>query len=795
MAKDKPRIFSDLERSANFIPAPLYWGDTNATVLGVNDLALRTIDVKREDIVGKNVYAVHSKDLADIIMKHDIQVIKEKKTITFEESIVDAKTGTTRDFLSIKAPLFDDDGVEVVGLIETSIDITERKENERLRVETELQKVKLKELESFRKIIDQAAYDTQSPLAILLVLAERCMGLPKEKIFETLDTLSAFVPLPIYWVDTHAISLGGNRCIVEAMGGSSIDEYIGKTAYEFYPYEIADHIVKFNEKVARTGKVLSQEEPIKDVTTGEDKCFISYKAPLFDNTGSVVGVVGVSSDITATKNSERLKIEIELQKTKIQEQERFGKIVSQVAHDIRSPLTSLSIITEMCKEIPESKRITLRDVVTSINDIANNLLGSYKKSEDEVGDGNQTRQPILLSLVLSEILSSKKYQHNGSCVHFNLSIAQEGHFACVYGNQSNFRRMISNLINNAVEACDGKEGIVDLKLNLDDKQVKVIIQDNGKGISKEVLDKIDNKIAVTSGKKDGSGIGLGQVRDTLLACKGKMLIESKIGKGTKITLIFPKGKAADWIAEEIKLNKNDIVVVLDDDSSIHGAWKSRFEPYESELNIHNFKSGEEAMGFINSLNPEERAIVFLLSDYELINQELNGLQIIDQLSMHNRCLLVTSHYNSQKVRNLATQAGIKILPKQLASEIPIKIEEKEIKSDIGNLKKVELVIIDDDQILADSLANFLKERFTGVEAYYHPNHFLKNLSRYAKDTIICMDHDFKAQIDGIELAKQLNEAGYTKLYLFSGKTFEEGELPDYLTLLLKGDMDALDKLV
>ena len=58
-----------------------------------------------------------------------------------------------------------------------------------------------------------------------------------------------------------------------------------------------------------------------------------------------------------------------------------------------------------------------------------------------------------------------------------------------------------------------------------------------------------------------------------------------------------------------------------------------------------------------------------------------------------------------------------------------------------------------------------------------------------------MDHDFKSQMNGIDLAKQLHEAGYTKLYLLSGTTFKKGETPDYLTVLLKGDMDALMRLV
>ena len=617
----------------------------------------------------------------------------------------------------------------------------------------------------------------------------------KPKIFRYLDVLAPFIPVPLFWFDTNGVCLGANELCLEVTGAKELNEFIGKTIADVHPKAIADELQRNLDLAISTGEDVIAEEVIKDLVTGKERSFMATRSPLKNENGLVVGVVVTSIEITDRKKAERLAIENEAHKATLQEQEKFRTLAEQVAHDIRSPLASLSMIVEMCKELPESKRITLREVATGISDIANNLLSRYKKSEEVTDAESKTPQLLLLALILSEILSSKKYQYNDSPVQFNCSFAPDSHFIFIYGNQSNFRRMISNLINNAVEAFNGKEGTVDLRLILDGGYVKVVVRDNGKGIPKEVLDKINSSIAITSGKKNGSGIGLGQVRDTLQACNGNMLIESKIGKGTKITLTLPIGKTADWIAEKIELNKEDIVVILDDDSSIHGAWKSRFEPYELELNIHNFKLGEEAMGFINSLTSEERATVFLLSDYELINQELNGLQIINQLSMHHRSVLVTSHCSNQKIRDLATQAGIKILPKQLASEIPIKVEEKEIKSATSNLKKVELVIIDDDQILADSLANFLKDRFTGVEAHYHPNHFLKNLSRYAKDTIICMDHDFKTQIDGIELAKQLNEAGYTKLYLLSGKTFEEGEVPNYLTVLLKGDTESLNKLV
>jgi PAS domain S-box-containing protein len=796
--KNKAKIFSELEKLAPTIPAPVGWADENGVALGCNDLAANAVGVTmaQKGIIGKTPYEFefYSKEAADLMMNKMKQAMQEKKPILFEESIVDIESEKVRYFLTTRAPLFDDDGINVVGTIGTSVEITDRKEAERLRLETELQKTEIQEQTKFRSFIDQAAHDTQSPLTILLVLAHHCKGLTKGRIFESLRSHTAFVPISIFWLDADNRIIGANKLAVVSIGGVSIDDYIGKTAYEIYPYEMADNIVRHNNEVMRTGKVLSQEESIRDVTTGKTKYFIAYKAPLYDDKGNVVGLIGTSVDITTEKNAECLKLETELQKTKIQEQENFATVASQVSHDIRSPLASLEMILASCKDIPEAKRIALRSATKGVTAIADNLLNKYRKYENEKDTEAQEPQPILASLALEEILSLKKSQYSNSLVKFNSSFEPKSSFVFIKADPSNFNRMISNLINNAVDAFEGKEGEIDLKLSLDDEQVNIIIQDNGKGMPQEIIDKIMNNVAVTAGKKDGNGIGLAQVRNTLQASRGKMSIDSKIGTGTKIVLTFPRVGSPDWIAEEIVLHKGDTVVVLDDDDSIHDAWDARFEDYADIIQLEHFRDGEEAADFIN--NAAEKNKIFLLSDFELISQKFNGLQIIENTSMRMQSILVTSHYHNQPVRDLAAEVGVKILPKQLAPEVPIKIEETERnKSAINNFKKIELVIIDDDQLLADSLANLLKKRFVEVEAHYHPNHFLKNLSKYAKDTIICMDHDLKAQIDGIELAKRLNEAGYIKLYLLSGKTFEEGEVPDYLTVLLKGDTDALDKLV
>ena len=67
---------------------------------------------------------------------------------------------------------------------------------------------------------------------------------------------------------------------------------------------------------------------------------------------------------------------------------------------------------------------------------------------------------------------------------------------------------------------------------------------------------------------------------------------------------------------------------------------------------------------------------------------------------------------------------------------------------------------------------------------------------YKKDTKFFMDNNFgENQIDGRGLAEKLHKDGFKKLYLFSGTEFGKGEVPDYLTVILKTDIDSLCKVI
>jgi hypothetical protein len=81
-----------------------------------------------------------------------------------------------------------------------------------------------------------------------------------------------------------------------------------------------------------------------------------------------------------------------------------------------------------------------------------------------------------------------------------------------------------------------------------------------------------------------------------------------------------------------------------------------------------------------------------------------------------------------------------------------------------------------------------------VDTYYHPHDFLENVAKYKKDTKILLDNNFPSDLRGIDIAKQLHAQGYTQLYLLSGENFQPGEVPDYLTVIMKTDIDRFKEL-
>jgi PAS domain S-box-containing protein len=744
----------ELDGVSSTFPVPYYCLDLDQRYLCINAIGIEMIGTRfhEKDFLGRTPYDMYPKNVAETIVQHHREVIQTKKILVAEELMMALHTAQVKWFSVTIAPL-KDRADQIIGTIATLVDITSQKRE-----------------------ADHANI---------------------AKVFAHLQMVAQILPTPAYWLDINQKYLGVNDLVVKRAGATSYElNFANKTPYDLFPEEMANIIVSHHKEVIRTGQILSAEEIATEVSTGELIYLDATIAPLRDDDGKIIGTIGISIDITKAKEAEHLKLENAMHKTQLEAQEKFTKTANQVAHDIRSPLASLLMIIKACNEIPEMERIALREAAISIGDIANNLLNQYKEKEQESPVQEENRQPMLLSVILLQMLTEKKFQYDDLPVKFDYEFSEAGQFACIQVEASPFKRMMSNLINNAVDVFENKEGAVTIKLEATAERVRVTVSDNGKGMSQELVDKILNKIEVTEGKVNGHGLGLMQVHEALEQNNGTLSIQSQLGKGTHMILEFPRVEAPSWIADEIKIGLHDIVIILDDDSSIHMAWDARFESIIEKapgLVVHHFEVCQEAIDFINRIPEADRDKIYLLTDFELLKQDLNGLHVVEKTGV-KRSVLVTSHYVNAIVRERAIKIGTKILPKQLASEIPIIIDdgnEHETQKNSEGLRIVDLVLVDDNRNFANTLIDFVFDQDV-VDYYFDPRQFLAKLDQYPKNTRIYLDNNY-SMVDtlGIEIAKDLHDLGFTRLYVLSGDTFKPEEIPSYLTVILKTQIDKI----
>jgi hypothetical protein len=384
--------------------------------------------------------------------------------------------------------------------------------------------------------------------------------------------------------------------------------------------------------------------------------------------------------------------EIDELEQKLSQQEvhaKIGEISRQVAHDIRSPLSALNMLSSSLKEISEEKRLILRTATQRINDIANELLQKSKFDLNlNITEANtktpilsdslspKNLEPIMISALLDTIVSEKRVQYSrrGEIdIHADLTQGY-GLFAKI--EPSALARVVSNLINNSVEAIPSS-GYVRLALTGTKDQILISVKDNGEGIAPTLLSKLGHEGASFGKKGEQSGFGLGLVhaRKVLEEAGGQLLIESNLGHGTTISLILPKASTPTWFVDFIALPRHAVVVSVDDDLTIHQIWSGRFSSLDqssSKVKPMAFTSIDK---FEDWLAHNKTLPTLFLIDYEFIGQGMNGIDVIQRNGIADRAVLVTSRYEEPAIKELAKALKIKLLPKGLAPVVPIIIEK------------------------------------------------------------------------------------------------------------------------
>lgn len=245
----------------------------------------------------------------------------------------------------------------------------------------------------------------------------------------------------------------------------------------------------------------------------------------------------ILSDITTEKKSTEERIE----------DERTSSILllaAGVAHELGNPLNSLTIHLQLI----ERKLRKLQATAGAGRETAG-LADSIRICQEEVGrldgiitnflDAIRPRPPDLaetnLAAVLAEVLEfqSRELEDRGIQVEADFA----GRLPAVMADRNQLKQVFFNLTKNAMEAM-GPDGRLRIRATTDDDNVYLLFADNGSGIKQADLAKLFQPYHTT--KSGGHGLGLMIVQRILREHGGQVGIESQEGRGTVVTLQFPR---------------------------------------------------------------------------------------------------------------------------------------------------------------------------------------------------------------------------------------------------------------
>jgi len=372
-----------------------------------------------------------------------------------------------------------------------------------------------------------------------------------------LRTLIDNMPDNIYVKDKESRFIVANIAVAHLMGAGTPESLIGKTDFDFYPRELSEKYYADGQKVMQTERPLvGQEEPAVD-PEGHRKWFSTTKVPLRDSHGKIVGIVGISRDITARKliETDREKL---LQTLAFKNKE-LESILYVTSHDLRSPLVNIqgfsSELSRCCdlihaalrdkikasdiseevetafnKDVPEA----LEYILTSARKMDSLLSGLLRLSR--LGQVAVEIERLDMNAILTDVTKNMEFQVKEAGATVKLETLPE----CL-GDSSQINQIFSNILDNALKYLDEtRPGVIHIYGKIENGRSVYCVEDNGVGIAPEHQNKIFEVFhRLEPDKKKGEGLGLTIVRRILDRHNGKIWVESEPGKGSKFYVSLP----------------------------------------------------------------------------------------------------------------------------------------------------------------------------------------------------------------------------------------------------------------
>lgn len=356
-----------------------------------------------------------------------------------------------------------------------------------------------------------------------------------------IQTLLDNSPSPIYFKDRELRFILVNRRYCEVYGVSN-DQIRGRTSIEVYGEELGGTFSAHDHEVLENRSMITHEENLNDTT------FMTMKFPIINNTGELIGVGGIETDIT-----DRVAVEKAYRKAR-DEAEMANRskstFLANMSHELRTPLNSIigfsdSLLAGTLGRVEDPKHREYLQIIRTGGEHLLHLINDILDlSRIEAGKMTLEETEVDLKGVFTDSIRLTAERAGKEGIYIDNRIPTG--LPKIIADERQLRQVLINLLSNAIKFTDPGGKISASAGRTDDGGIEIHIEDNGVGIGPEDLKRVLQPFVQVSDaltrKHQGSGLGLAIVNSIISQHGGTFTLESTPGEGTTAIIILPPAR-------------------------------------------------------------------------------------------------------------------------------------------------------------------------------------------------------------------------------------------------------------
>ncbi len=257
---------------------------------------------------------------------------------------------------------------------------------------------------------------------------------------------------------------------------------------------------------------------------GQEVHLAAVATALVGDSGAPEGVVLVLDDVTPLIRAQKVAA--------------WREVARRLAHEVKNPLTPIQLCAERLRRhfsrAPSAARALVDECTTTIVGEVESLKGLV----DEFAQFARMPAPRTVPTDLAQLITETLALYNGIFADVRLEARFAAGVRLVRLDAEQIRRVIINLVDNAIEATDRRgQIIVETQLDTQNGVVRVVVADDGPGIPSEEREKLF--LPYYSTKRRGSGLGLAIVRRIIAEHGGSIEVGDNTPSGTRFTIELP----------------------------------------------------------------------------------------------------------------------------------------------------------------------------------------------------------------------------------------------------------------